>query len=470
MHEETGQMTSDRASVAPEAVEAMPRAAYAPFDPEVDLYVYSRTNLGFGTAIPLEYSGWRNEVSAWKSNCYLHCGLNPSHAYRVKGPDALTLFSDICVNGFAKFAVGSLRHAIMCNEEGLTVAHGVLERVAEEEFITHFLAHWTDYKLRTGKYDASGEFLRDGFLFQVAGPRSLEVLEAATAECLHDIAFARHRMSAIDGKAVRILRLGMAGTLAYEVHGKLSEAPQVYDVLMHAGQPFGITKLGRMAYGMNHTESGFPQQYMHFLAPLQEDLGFMACQGEQARRRPRPLLTGSMGEDPRPRYRNPIEVGWGRTVELDHDFVGRAALEREIASPRLQMVTLEWNSEDVLDVHASQFRPGEPFEPMEWSHPSQLRGRPHSHADQVLHEGKLVGVSSGRIYSYTHRQMISLCSIDTKHGALGARVTILWGEPGARQKEIRATVARFPYLTEERNEQIDVSKIPCVVSRPHAAV
>jgi hypothetical protein len=57
--------------------------------------------------------------------------------------------------------------------------------------------------------------------------------------------------------------------------------------------------------------------------------------------------------------------------------------------------------------------------------------------------------------------MISLCSIDTEHGALGTEVTVLWGEPNMRQKEIRATVARFPYLNENRNERVDVNTIPC---------
>jgi hypothetical protein len=36
----------------------------------------------------------------------------------------------------------------------------------------------------------------------------------------------------------------------------------------------------------------------------------------------------------------------------------------------------------------------------------------------------------------------------------------VWGSPGGRQKEIRATVARFPYLQVERNDLIDVERIP----------
>jgi glycine cleavage system aminomethyltransferase T len=365
-------------------ITSLPRTMYAPFDPDVDTYFYSRTTLEHGSVLPLEYSGWRNEVMSWKETCYLHSGLNPAFTYRVKGPDALKLFSDICVNGFTKFPIGSLRHAIMCNDEGLIVAHGVLLRVGEDEFLTHYLGLWTDVKLKSGRYDAQGEFIHDEFIFQVAGPRSLEVLEVATRECLHDIGFARHRMSCIDGKHVRVLRVGMAGTLAYEVHGKSQDVMAIYDALMKAGQPIGITKLGRTAYTMNHTENGFPQLFVHFPAPLHEDQSFMERYGDQWKSRPAPMLSGSMGSDIRLRYRNPVEVGWARTIKFDHDFIGRAALEQEVANPRRQMVTLEWHTEDVVDVYASQFRPGEHFLPMEPNHSSQYKGRHQMYADQVV--------------------------------------------------------------------------------------
>ena len=77
---------------------------------------------------------------SWKKTCYLHAGLNPAPTFRVKGPDALKFFSDHCVNSFANFAVGALKHGIMCNDDGLVMAHGVLMRVAEDDFITYFLA------------------------------------------------------------------------------------------------------------------------------------------------------------------------------------------------------------------------------------------------------------------------------------------------------------------------------------------
>jgi hypothetical protein len=39
-------------------IESLPRTAYAPFDPDVDLYFYSRTTLEFGSAVPLEDLDW----------------------------------------------------------------------------------------------------------------------------------------------------------------------------------------------------------------------------------------------------------------------------------------------------------------------------------------------------------------------------------------------------------------------------
>lgn len=441
---------------------ALPLSPYSPFDPVVDDYVYSRTNLGIGTVTPLEYAGWREEAMSWQETCYLHTGLNPAVTYRVTGPDALRFISDLCVNGVSTWRIGMLKHGIMCNEDGLVLLHGVLMRAGQDEYLLHYRSPYPEYKLTTGRYDAVGEYIRDEFIFQLGGPRSLEIIETATRDCLHDIRFSGHRPSEIDGMPVRILRMGMAGTLSYEVHGKTRDAIAIYDSLMAAGQPHGILKLGRIGYTMNHTQNGFPQAFVDFPGALGEDEGFKQYLGAQSARLPAPVLTGSMGDDIRLRYRNPVELGWKNMIKFDHDFIGRRALEQEAASPRRTMVTLVWNPEDILDVHRSQFQPGEHYLPMDHPmHFTQAHARHVMHADQVLKDAKLTGISTGRMYSYRYRAMISLCSIDTENSELGTQVTVLWGNPGTRQKEIRATVSRFPFMNENRNENIDVITIPC---------
>lgn len=436
---------------------------YASYDPKVDLYIHSRTSgMGLDSMVPFEYGGWRDEEVSWRKTCSLHAGLNPAPTFRVKGPEALEFFSDHCANSFVDFRVGTLKHAIMCNEQGLVSAHGVLMRLADEDFISYFLAPYAAYKFSSGGYDAQAEWVNDTFLLQVAGPRSLEVLETAAGECLHDIQFTHHRKSKIGDIEVRIARLGMAGTLGYEVHGPAKDAVTLYDSILRAGESYGIVKIGWLAWQMHHTAGGFPQSFVHFPMPWGEDKGFMAFMHmpPEIDRLPA-IYAGSMGPDVELRYRNPVELGWTNAVKFDHDFVGRAALENEVANPRRKMVTLEWNADDVVDVYASQFEQGESYMWMDPLHIGQHYGQNILYADQVLRDGKVVGVSSGRQYSYYRRAMLSLCSIDVEHGELGNETTVLWGNPGTRQKEIRATVARFPYLTEGRNEHVDVSTIPC---------
>ncbi len=169
-----------------------------------------------------------------------------------------------------------------------------------------------------------------------------------------------------------------------------------------------------------------------------------------------------MGPDISLRYRNPVELGWAAMIKFDHEFVGRAALEKMVAMGRRKMVSLD-GSKRMFSTYmlrssgrASRYQAiGEP------SHFTFEGASNVIYADQVLADGKLVGVSSGRAHSYYYREMISLCSIDVEHSALGTDVVVLWGDPGTRQKEIRAKVARFPYFGQDRNEKLDVSAIAC---------
>ena len=429
------------------------RSPYVPHDPSVHLYIGNT----FAHAVPYEHSGWRDETMAWKESCYLNGNLNPSPTYRIKGPDALKFLSDVCVNSFKNFPVGSGKHAIMCDEAGLVIMDGVLVRLAEDDFITYWMAPYIAYALQKGNYDAVGEDLTGKvFLFQLAGPRSLEILEKASGQDLHDIRFMRCGKSSIKGMEFNILRMGMAGTLAYELHGRREDAIAVYNALLEAGAEFGIRRLGQRAYMMNHTEDGFPQAYYHFPYPWINDKGFVAFMGGKTDHMWSDLR-GSMGKDINLRYRNPVELGWDKMIKFDHEFVGRAALEKEVANPRRKMVTLVWNVEDILDIHASQYRPGVPYPAMD--EPNHAPGT-GLYADKVLKNGKFVGVSSGRAYSYNYREMISLCSIDADHAVMGNEVIVLWGDPGTHQKEIRAIVSRFPYLNENRNQDVDVAQIP----------
>ncbi|HET6509028.1 MAG TPA: hypothetical protein VFG42_19700 [Baekduia sp.] len=453
----------------------MQHSPYIPVDPSVGAYVTT-----FGHLSPLTYTGWKDEVMSFKESCYIHGGLNPPAPFRVTGPEATKMLNEVCVNNVENLKVGKSTHAILCAPTGNIIEHGMLLRLGEQEYLSYFLSPPLAYYGSTGRWNATVEDLTGQvFVFQVAGPRSLEVLETAFGQELRDIPYLGHRQGlrlvdqTVETGELQVLRIGMAGVLSYEVGGNIADAIAVYDALEAAGQEFGIRRfsLGTW-FPFQHTENGFAQSIGHFQLAFDDDPGLSAWLSETLPPSwpTHPNLHGSMGPDLRKRYINPVDVGWDYLVKLDHDFVGREALEPLKANPTKKMVTLEWNVEDILDTYRSHFEPGEehqligfptdsPFENPGWS----------AYNDQVLKDGVYVGMSMGRVYSYYYRKMISICPIDVACGEPGTEVSVLWGEPGTRQKEIRATVSAFPILDLPRNEQIDVSTLPRVVSAGGAA-
>ena len=80
-----------------------------------------------------------------------------------------------------------------------------------------------------------------------------------------------------------------------------------------------------------------------------------------------------------------------------------------------------------------------------------------AHADHILKDGCEVGYSSGTVYSSHFKQFLSLGCIDIDASDIGNEVVVQWGDHGGPIKDIRATVARFPYFTDGRNSDLDVS-------------
>ena len=87
-----------------------------------------------------------------------------------------------------------------------------------------------------------------------------------------------------------------------------------------------------------------------------------------------------------------------------------------------------------------------PYDYMEM--PRDQRG--FMYMDKVMKDGRLVGVSSSRGYSYYFRKMLSLCTIDVTQSELATEVEVVWGNPAKPQKNIRATVAQAPYKRDNR--------------------
>jgi vanillate/3-O-methylgallate O-demethylase len=254
------------------------------------------------------------------------------------------------------------------------------------------------------------------------------------------------------------LRQGMAGEIGFELQGPIKFREQVSAAVMDAGNEFGIRKLGGRAVFINHLEACFPTIITDYCPALFDD-DMREYRAEFQSAMPGFATTfniaGSFeGNQISDWYRSPVELGWGRNIKFDHDFIGRKALEPEVANPKRLMRTLVWNADDVVDVYSSMFRHERPYDYMDM--PRDQRG--FMYADKVVKDGKLVGVSTSRGYSYYFREMLSLCTLDVAWCEPGTEVIVIWGNPGGPQKEIRAKVAPAPYKTDSR--KLDTHNLP----------
>jgi glycine cleavage system aminomethyltransferase T len=428
--------------------------------PMVKAAVYRQ--FGANSYIPAEYTDFIDESMSWKTTCYIG-DWSPLWKLMVCGRDAGRFFSDISVNSFKSVEVGQGKHLIFCTLGGKVTGDGVLMRLDQDRWFYQSGpgAPWAQFMFDQGGYDATcTNVTADHFIFQVSGPNSLFVLEKATGESLRDIGFMRFRETRIGGMPFYALRQGMAGELGYELHGSSLHGRAIYQAILDAGQEFGIRRLGSRTLQVNHVEACFPTSTVDYTpamhGPSERDFFNELRKVNSALSLDVIRNAGSYeiaaNSD---MYRSPVELGWSKSIKFDHEFLGRQVLAEEIADPRRTMVTLIWNSEDVVDVYASLFRKDALPPYMEVP---RHYGEFGMWADSVMRDGQLVGVSTSRCYSVYFREMISLCVIDIASATPGVAVEVLWGKRGSGQKRIRAIVAPAPYKRDGR--KIDVNALP----------
>lgn len=402
-----------------------------------------------------EYSGWQDEQLSWKTDCYLG-DWSFLQDLEVTGPDALKLFSDTCVNSFANFAIGQAKHIVQCNSAGKVIAEGVLMRHAEDRFTTQSTpALYTAFVASKGGYDVQWREI-ETFQYQVSGPKALAVCEKVVGHPLTDVKFMRFADTTIAGCKVQALRQGMAGEIGFEFHGTAADAAAVKAALLEVGADFGMRQLGARTAMINHLEAAFPTGMWNFLkdfftpdvAGYNEFIGRTFDLGEL-----RPVLRGSfVGDDITDYFKSPYELGWGKSVKFDHDFMGRAALEAEAAAgTHRRRVTLEFNADDVVDIYASMFRDGQPFEFMDIPHPQRWI----TWADRIERDGALVGISTVPGYSLWFRKVLALAYVDPQFAEPGTSVEVIWGAFGTPQKRIRAIVQPAPYKQDNRRADLN---------------
>lgn len=415
-----------------------------------------------------EYTSWRDEQRAWKKTTVLFDQSHHMTDLYVKGPDVKRLFSDLGVNTFAAFGKNKAKQFVACNHDGYVISDAILFGFDDDEYVlvgTPAAPNWVQFHAETGNYDIS--IVRDErseanpqgrltFRYQLNGPLTQKILEKALRGSLEHIRFFNMGRFEIAGTPVRALNHTMAGVPGREMTGLEIVGPAegggaVLDALTEAGEEFGLRQGGSISYVSTIYESGWipspiPAVYTdERLAAYRSWLPVVGLEGFAG-------IGGSFASDNiEDYYATPWDLGYGRNIKFDHDFIGREALERRASQPHRQKVWLRWNEADVARVFADSLYREPAARPIGLDLP--ITSFTHFQFDQVRKDGRMIGLATFSGYTVNIDCVCSLAMIDEAEAHDGAEVTLLWGQdPGTPkpnlephvQTEIRATVSTSP--------------------------
>ena len=418
-----------------------------------------------------EYTNWRDEQRAWQETCVLfNQSFHMTDMY-IEGPDAIRLLSDHGVNSFKNFDVDKAKQYVACSYDGYVIGDAILFHLEKELFnivgrpsVHNWLQHHSEtrgYKVKLERDERTvarpGPPVRKVYRYQLQGPNAPKIVERLIGQAVPEIKFFNMGAFTIAGHRARALRHGMVGQPGWEMFGPWQEGEEVRNAILEAGKEFGLRESGARAYSSNTLESGWipsPMPAVYAGEKMKAYRQWLPATGYEARA----SLGGSFySNDVADYYFTPYDLGYGGSVKFDHDFAGRAALEKMQRQQKRQKVTLVWNPHDAARVVGSLFFGGE--DPIKYvDFPSAVYSMlPY---DKVLKGGNTIGVSTWTGYSHNERAMLSLAVIDKEYSQPGTELTFVWGEEGGgsskptverhRQAEVGVTVAPVPYSTTAR--------------------
>ena len=415
-----------------------------------------------------EFSNWRDEQEAWRKTAILFDQSYHMTDLYVQGPDTVRLLIDLGVNSFQGFKRDKAKQFVACNHDGYVIGDGVLFALEDDKVVLVGrppISNWVHFNAVTGGYNVKVErderslanpMQRKLYRFEVQGPNAWKILEKVHGGPIPDIKFFAMGEINIAGRKVRCLKHGMSGAPGLELWGPKEEGDEIRATLLEAGKEFGLRAGGARAYSTVAIESGWVPSPMpaiytgEKLRPYREWLTANSFEANAS-------LGGSMVSDNiEDYYLTPYDLGYGGFTKFDHDFIGRAALEKMADKPHRKKVTLTWNSNDVIRIFSTMFLAENRAKYMDMpaSHYATL---PY---DKIMVDGKQVGISTYPVYTANGRVWISLSMVDADFSATGTEVTVVWGEPDGGsskpvverhvQTTVRATVGPCPFSDEAR--------------------
>lgn len=372
------------------------------------------------------YDDFHAELRAIRTNVAMG-DMSPLCKVLITGPDAGRLVDRLIPRPTDDLEAGGIFYTPWCNHDGKVVSDGLVFRTGESSYLFTGDPSVEWFLQNAEGYDAAVEDRTDDFgILAVQGPRSQEVMEAATGAAGLSLGFSRLGRFEIGGAAVTVARQGFTGEHGYEILAPAAAGNRVWDAVAAAGEPCGIRPCGEWAIDVARVEAG-----LLIPGPDYANAG--------------PDITGShtvSASDPE-FHSSPFELGMGRFVDLSKEgFIGREALaaEQEAGGPPRTLTGLDIDWRAIVEAHLERGIAPNISPRVDWvAKPVHADGNPAGRASSITW-----GPTAGKLIGFGHL-LRRLAEPGTKAG-------VVWEIPGAGESiEAPAEVVRLPFIELSRN-------------------
>ncbi len=186
------------------------------------------------------------------------------------GPDAATFLDRLYTNRMSTLAVGSIRYGLMLGLDGMVFDDGVSMRLADDRFlittttggaakVMDHVEEWLQTEWPDLRVYATS-VTEQWATIAVNGPKAREVLAAAGTDIeLGAVAFPfmTWREGEVAGMPARVARVSFSGELAYEINVAAFLGAPMWEAVLAAGAPLGLTPYGTESMHVLRAEKGF---------------------------------------------------------------------------------------------------------------------------------------------------------------------------------------------------------------------
>jgi aminomethyltransferase len=359
----------------------------------------------------MEYFAVRNAAGLFDSS--------PLYKYRITGKDAEAFLAGILARDIRACPAGQAQYTCWLDDRGFVIEDGVILHTAKEEYLLTSaepnLAYFED---RIGRHEVvMEEVSHDIGTLALQGPRSRDLLKKLVPQ-MENIPYFGVAKGEIGGAGVTVSRTGYSGDLGYEIWIDTPDAIHVWDTLWDSMDGQGVLPFGLAALYMLRIEAG--------LLLLEADFDSSRYAWNDAHRS------------------TPIELGWSWMFNDlkgdDRAFIGRRALEREIADKTsrwaMRGLVVDWRDYDRVYNEAGLIPPKDHAPIVE---------------DWMLYDDdyQRVGYATSFMYSPMLQRHIAIARVRPDLAKLGTKVKLEFTVDHHYQ-QVAANVARLPLYNPER--------------------